>query len=231
MKSFYLNKWYGPVVISGLIGISCVFLITIPYKYSLEIALCLPFLALSISLLLGIIRIFRKEYQNGIAQVIFTIILGFIGLTIGSLLLVFYPFDHFASNLEIPADITYNIPKDSKVNALAKNFDFVIYNSSQPGIYKYDVLLQNIKGTVYLKAYEVTGNIPLSEEELRQETSIFIENGDMLRIYTPSGDFVIHEGDWGDQYLARFELWLTPNNGSPEKKLSEKIYKIEGWMR
>jgi len=33
------------------------------------------------------------------------------------------------------------------------------------------------------------------------------------------------------QHAARFEVWFEPDNGDPERKLAERIYKIEGWQR
>jgi hypothetical protein len=29
----------------------------------------------------------------------------------------------------------------------------------------------------------------------------------------------------------RFEIWFTPNAGGPDRKLMEKVFKIEGWQR
>jgi hypothetical protein len=42
---------------------------------------------------------------------------------------------------------------------------------------------------------------------------------------------MIYEGDWGKPYAARFEVWFTPDAGGPERKLAERIFKIEGWQR
>jgi hypothetical protein len=43
--------------------------------------------------------------------------------------------------------------------------------------------------------------------------------------------FTIYEGDWGKPYAARFEVWFKPDSKGPERKLAERIYKIEGWQR
>jgi len=44
-------------------------------------------------------------------------------------------------------------------------------------------------------------------------------------------EFTIYEGDWGKPYAARIEVWFRPDSGKPERKLTERICKIEGWQR
>lgn len=43
--------------------------------------------------------------------------------------------------------------------------------------------------------------------------------------------FIISEGDWGDYYAARIEVWFKNTNTGEEIKLLEKIYRVEGWER
>ena len=43
--------------------------------------------------------------------------------------------------------------------------------------------------------------------------------------------FTIYEGDWGKPYAARFEVWFRPDMAKTERKLAERIFKIEGWQR
>ena len=43
--------------------------------------------------------------------------------------------------------------------------------------------------------------------------------------------FTIYEGDWGKPYAARFEVWFTSESGDSDRKLMEKVFKIEGWQR
>jgi hypothetical protein len=50
------------------------------------------------------------------------------------------------------------------------------------------------------------------------------------RFGTKAG-FTIYEGDWGKPYAARFEVWFKPDSGKTERKLAERIFKIEGWQR
>lgn len=43
--------------------------------------------------------------------------------------------------------------------------------------------------------------------------------------------FTIYEGDWGDYYAARIEVWHKDAATGEETKLCEKTYRVEGWMR
>ncbi len=43
--------------------------------------------------------------------------------------------------------------------------------------------------------------------------------------------FTIYEGDWGDYYAVRVEVWHRDASTKNETKLLEKIYHMEGWMR
>lgn len=87
-------------------------------------------------------------------------------------------------------------------------------------------------GYVYLKAFEETRSTPLSEERLRDRsleyTGWSLDSGEQFFYNT---QITIYEGDWGTYYPARFELWFVSESGAPERKLIEKVFKIEGWQR
>ncbi len=46
-----------------------------------------------------------------------------------------------------------------------------------------------------------------------------------------NSEITVYEGDWETYYPALLELWFVPDCGKPERKLIEKIFKIEGWQR
>lgn len=50
-------------------------------------------------------------------------------------------------------------------------------------------------------------------------------------MFFSEASFTIYEGDWDKPYAARFEVWFVPDSGKPERKLMEKVFKIEGWQR
>ena len=103
----------------------------------------------------------------------------------------------------------------------------------QPGIYEVVYSLNpGEPGSVYLKAFEATTGTRLSVErlEMASKTRMTWSTEPSERFGAKAG-FTIYEGDWGKPYAAHFEVWFKPDSGKTERKLSERIFKIEGWQR
>jgi len=110
---------------------------------------------------------------------------------------------------------------------------FRLLTGMQPGIYGVAYSLNpGEPGSVYLKAFEITKGTPLSVERLEasSKTRMTWSTDPSERFGAKSG-FTIYEGDWGKPYAARFEVWFAPDSGKSERKLAERIFKIEGWQR
>ena len=109
----------------------------------------------------------------------------------------------------------------------------MIANGFQGGIYDvYGFLNPGEPGYLYLKAFEVTRGTALSAERLKQDSLEYVgwsDNPDEQFFW--NAHIMIGEGDWGTYYPARFEVWFVPASGAPERKLMDKVYRIEGWMR
>jgi hypothetical protein len=110
---------------------------------------------------------------------------------------------------------------------------FRLVTDMQPGIY---VVVYSLNpgeaGSVYLKAFEVTKNTSLSADRLRSKSeSRMTWSTDPAERFSAKAGFTIYEGDWGKPYAARFEVWFKPDSGQPERKLAERVFKIEGWQR
>jgi hypothetical protein len=87
-------------------------------------------------------------------------------------------------------------------------------------------------GLAWLKAFEVTQGTPLSVARLAEYSNVRLGwSSDPSELFTGVATFTIYEGDWGQYYAARFELWFRPDSGAPERKLAERTFKIQGWMR
>ncbi|MBI4845058.1 MAG: hypothetical protein HY810_01055 [Candidatus Omnitrophica bacterium] len=87
-------------------------------------------------------------------------------------------------------------------------------------------------GMIYLKAFEVTKNTRLSAEELKESSNEWIGwSEDYNEVFFSNTNFMIYEGDWSKPYAARFEVWFVPDSKAPERKLMERVFKIEGWQR
>jgi hypothetical protein len=106
-------------------------------------------------------------------------------------------------------------------------------NGFQPGIYNAAIRVNpGEPGRVYLKAFEVTWGTVLSAGRLKEKSNEWVgwsDNPDEL--FLSEMNITIYEGDWDKPYAARFEVWFEPDSGAVERKLLERVYKIEGWQR
>ncbi len=103
----------------------------------------------------------------------------------------------------------------------------------QPGIYCVVYALNpGEPGSVYLKAFEVTKGTPLSVRRLEEKSETRMAwSADPAERFGAKAGFTIYEGDWGKPYAARFEVWFNPDTGGGQRKLAERVFKIEGWQR
>lgn len=112
-------------------------------------------------------------------------------------------------------------------------YPFRLLTGAQPGIYGVVYSLNpGEPGSVYLKAFEVTNETPLSIERLEAKSKTRMTwSADSSERFGAKAGFTIYEGDWGKPYAARFEVWFAPDSGDPDRKLAERTFKIEGWQR
>jgi hypothetical protein len=129
--------------------------------------------------------------------------------------------------------ITLSIKPTSNTETVKDKIDFELYNSFQPGLYEYDLWIDfKESGIIFLKVYEITQEIELSNPELEESSMIRVNNTNgVVQKFSTKDHFTIYEGDWGKPYGARFEIWFKSDNSKKQKKLFEKNYIIEGWMR
>lgn len=110
---------------------------------------------------------------------------------------------------------------------------FQLRNAFQPGIYTASIWVNpGEAGMLYLKAFEVTKGTQLSESRLEERSNEWVgwsNNPDEQ--FLSNTRFTIYEGDWGQYYAARFEVWFAPDSGGAERKLMAQTFKIQGWMR
>lgn len=110
---------------------------------------------------------------------------------------------------------------------------FTLRDCHQGGIY--DLALRvnpGEPGSVHVKAFEAMRMIPLSSGEIASATNERIGwSNDANERFLSTAEFIVDEGDWGDCYAARIEVWFRPASGAPERKLMERTYRIQGWQR
>lgn len=242
--TYCFDKWWRPVIFLSLSVLLLVIAIWQDISV-LQIPAFLFFFAAIVTL--GVSFIYQLWNRRWLFSILtFLILGGTIVASIFSTIVLFFiamdtP-DTFADKLKIPTNLSIYNPvdmgfdekrPDSISNLHKETTDFQLYNSFQPGLYEYDFWTSKIdSGTIYIKAYEITQNYALSTQRLPQSSSVKIYNptDSIVKVGT-TNHFTIYEGDWGKPYAARFEVWFHPSVGGQERKLFEKNYKIEGWMR
>ena len=162
--------------------------------------------------------------------------------------------DNFGKRHPIPEGMEYyttkitpeygNTSAQAYLDSLVVERGIVVVDYGQPGQYRYMANVPAIpeRGKIYLKLYEATTNLPLSEY-IKYNTTIEVEASDTAIIYAMKSDgkhsvetkntqyFTVQEGSWGDYYAARVELWYQPESSGEEQLLHSVIYQIEGWSR
>ena len=130
-----------------------------------------------------------------------------------------------------PATIASILPPSAILHGEA--LDIFLKDGMQGGIYSVRILANpGEPGLVYLKAFEVTNGTPLSQGRLPGTSSLRLGWSDNPgELYSGTTEITIYEGNWGQFYAARFELWFKPDSGAPERKLAEKVFRIQGWQR
>ena len=125
-----------------------------------------------------------------------------------------------------------SISTTEPVDSLDANTYLTIRDGSQGGIYRYDFYYGPLPaGEIYLKCYEVTDDYRLSEYRLTKASRVKFDTTTSFTKLVDKQQFTIYEGDWGDYYAARIEVWYKNAATKEEKKLAEKVYRVEGWMR
>ena len=200
-----------------------------------------------------VVAIIKKQYRNagrivgiGILLIIYTFTVSlFSGMGEGA-------FDNFGKRHPIPEGMEFeetNVAEGwySRYRT-QKEWDSVITErkfllTGEQGVYRYMAYLPPMdkEGDIYLKMYEAATNLPLSERIVKHRSNIHILPSDTAVIYQMkemsswSEDMknciIINEGEWGDYYAARAELWFQPTDGGEERLIYSKIFRIEGYSR
>ena len=146
--------------------------------------------------------------------------------------------DPFGKEHPIPEGMEYEIPLkeiapvDLIIDGFSEKECLQVWNDFQGGLYQYSFYYPELPdGDVFLRCFEVTENIELSTSRLRKASTVKVIGHTEFGMIADKQSFTIYEGDWGDYYAARIEVWHKNARTEEETKLLEKIYRVEGWMR
>lgn len=143
----------------------------------------------------------------------------------------------YAAEHPIPKGLVCHTPMaehadtEKAVNPTDSTTFLQIRKGIQGGIYEYSFYYPALpEGTIWLQCYEAGKNTPLSAREIKKKTSQKTEGTDRFTCLAENKEFTIYEGDWGEHYAARIEVWFKDKKGN-KRKLLEKFYTVEGWSR
>ncbi len=222
----YFTTWWIPII-SYLLPFAFFSLgMYLQRDFVIDISLWAFFINFLGNIVSSIVLIINKKWFLIFPQIIISLYIAYYVLLIFGL----SPPDFYGTHKIIPKNIEIYKPLDKKITE--KDFNstnFILATIIQPGIYEYYILFKPKElGYIYVKVYEITSNDRLSATRIKKSSMLVIKN---LNKEIYSGNFTIYEGDWGDKYGARIEVWFSPNNKNPDYKIFEKNYIVEGWMR
>lgn len=144
--------------------------------------------------------------------------------------------DDFGKRHPIPSDLSYYEPEDSmqlsRVDSLDSSTWLCVRGGSQGGIYHYVYYSPPLPdGYLYLKCFEATENIPLSEDRVFLRSKNPVKGHSNFGLVGGQGYFMIYEGSFGDYYAVRVEVWFHDDSTGEDRLLNQKIYKMDGWQR
>jgi len=221
----YFSIWWVPIA-TNFLAIGIFFLGTLLRRdWIIDLSLVVFFVNIIGTLISSIVQIvIRKWYfifpQLGLAAFLFY----YVGI-----IFTYSPPDYYGAHKEIPENIDFSSPLDSlPTNEEFEKHDFVLINNFQPGLYLYQTdHTPTESGHFYVKAFEINSNDRLSGERIELRSKVIVDD---LESQIWQGEFTIYEGDWGDKYGSRMELWYQPSDGQ-EYIVEERNFIIEGWQR
>ena len=221
----YFTIWWIPIAINFL-AIGIFFLGTLFRRdWIIDLSLIVFFVNIIGTIISSIVQVVNRKWyfilpQLGLAAFLFY----YVGI-----IFTYSPPDYYGAHKEIPENINFSTPLDSlPKNKEFEKYDFVLINNFQPGLYLYHTDHRSTEtGHFYVKAFEINSNDQLSGERMKVGSKALVDN---LEPQIWKGEFTVYEGDWGDKYGSRMELWYQPSNGQ-EYKVEERNFIIEGWQR
>lgn len=135
----------------------------------------------------------------------------------------------------VPPNTIVHVRPPEVLEATRFGNEFVIFEGLQSGRYTFDAWLGGPdapeSGVLWLRAIDADRGTILSEETIRDSTRTSVsppDDGGYLYVQGSDNNVTIYEGQLGDPYVVRFEMWHKANDSEPVL-LAAESYLIEGW--
>lgn len=230
----------------GVVLQTAIFLLAIflwPASWFEDVTSVILFIITVLELVKFVILLVKKKWLKFVASIAIDLILAVVAGPMLSFVVMSAP-DGFARHHKIPEGIVCNEPIDDLslygipdappvhepvIDSTKRDSYLQIYGTR--GGYFYDFYYPALpEGTVFLKCFEVGKNEPLSVDRLPKVSEKSHPATTSFTKIVDKKDFTLYEGDWGEYYAVRVEVWHRDKTRK-ETKLAEKIYRMEGWMR
>ena len=237
MKRIIIKYWWAfPVLLALLMITLGLFFFTVPtvFEMIVGILLVLTLIALPVSWIILLVnkKWFKCLLSLGMSVLIICVL--WIPLIIGAMNAP----DGFGKSHPIPEGLACDFPLSTEsdqpitVDSLDTETYFQVWKEYEGGMYMYDLYYSALPaGDIYLRCFEATKNIPLSEGSIMDESRVSRSATTSFTQLANKKRFTIYEGDWEDYYAARIEVWHKDASTQKETKLLEKVYRVDGWMR
>ena len=237
MIQLFIKFWWAFPIMLALSMLALIVLFTkTPSILETIIGILLLFVIIAL-LISWVLLLINKQWLKFLLSFTVSFVVGCILLIPLTLSAMSGP-DGFGKDHPIPEGLEYNLPlpfeseKVEPVDSLNNQTYLQIWNDIQGGLYKYDFYYGSLgRGEIFLRCYEVTSNMALSEDRLIEESRVKVSPQNQFGQVVNKQSFTIYEGDWDDYYAARIEVWFKNAETNQESKLLEKVYRVEGWMR
>ena len=236
MKRIIIKYWWAfPTLLASLPTTLGLLYVTYPtvFETIVGIFLILTLIALPVS---WIVLLINKKWFKCLLSLAMTVLIVCV-LWFPLVLASMNAPDGFGKSHPIPEGLAYNHPlsTESDQSAAIDSLDTETYLQvweELHGHYMYDLYYGPLPaGDIYIRCFEATENIPLSEESILEESLVSRGTTTSFTQLVSRKKFRIYEGDWDDYYAARIEVWHKDASTQKETKLLEKVYRVDGWMR
>ena len=206
MKRFFIEYWWTFPIMLALSMLALIVLFT-KTPSILETIIGILLLLVIIALLISwVLLLINKQWLKFLLSFTVSFVVGCILLIPLTLSAMSGP-DGFGKDHPIPEGLEYNLPlpfeseKVEPVDSLNNQTYLQIWNDIQGGLYKYDFYYGSLgRGEIFLRCYEVTSNMPLSEDRLIEESRVKVSPQNQFGQVVNKQSFTIYEGDWDDYY-------------------------------